>query len=139
MSFGYQRSFWEFTTRGFLVTEWQAAIAHYTPDKPEEKMKHIIRGLWTILFSSIWDKRNEIGHKPDNVVTKYERKQQCIHTLQEWKTNELPRLGHSQSFMIQYTQDEITQWTLSTMKHRIRLLRQASCSRFGVHRAWVWW
>ena len=50
---GYQVNYAEFLTRGFLVSAWQDAIAHYTSDKPEEKMKHVIRDLWTVLFSSL--------------------------------------------------------------------------------------
>ena len=115
----------DFIVRGYLVPEWLEAIAAYNGDKPELQMRHLFRGLWTILFAQIWETRNNIKHGNTSIVDKIER-EQLITELHEWKRNSGNRLSSGQQYLIDYNIHDLTQWTTTGLKSTVELLIQAA-------------
>ena len=115
----------EFTLRGYLTRDWISALASQGAEKPEPMVTHLYLGLWQILFQSIWDKRNEEAHGYDSIVTRIEH-DNMLAEIKEWKRTAASRLGTSQTYLIDYTLDDIQKWSTSTMKAMLRLLVKAA-------------
>ena len=94
-------------------------------DKPQEKIKHLFCGLWTILFSSVWEQRNSLLHSEENIVARYE-KEQLIQDLHEWKRCGAARVGASQVYLIHYDCDQLHEWTLTSLRNMSELLLHAA-------------
>jgi hypothetical protein len=115
----------EFLLRGYLTKEWLQAIMHFDRNKPEQRLTHLYKGLWKILFASMWEQRNTSLHGPNNLSDKYER-ERLQDELREWKRISNTRLGHRQQYLTDYPPDEIETWKTATMRETIALLIKAS-------------
>ena len=56
---------------------------------------------------------------------KYER-EKLTTELREWKRVAGSRLGYQQMYLVDYSNDDITQWKTATMKETIHLLVKAA-------------
>jgi hypothetical protein len=115
----------EFTLRGYLTADWITALQSQGINKVESKLNHMYLGLWRLLFRPVWDKRNELSHGCNSIVTRLER-DQYITELKQWRRESASRLGVNQQYLIDYTDHEISEWTNSAMEATIRLLIRAA-------------
>ena len=116
---------WELTLRGYLSREWFRAIQKLSPSRCDQKMAHLIRGLWICIFEPLWEARNNNVHSTDNIVAKLE-KEQLIDELHEWKRTGGTRLGYRQTYLLNYTHSELDTWTLRTIRNLVSLLAKAA-------------
>ena len=72
----------------------------------------------------IWQQRNNILHKKDNIVTTLEHKQ-LDSELNDWKVLSNERLHHSQSHLVSYTKSDFKRWTLQHKKNTLHILQEA--------------
>ena len=115
----------EMMLRGYLVSEWLAALREAGADKPDQCMTHLHLGLWKILYPSIWEQRNTLLHGDESFTTKLERKN-LTRELIEWKRVAGSKLGASQIYLIDYNIKTIAGWTLSTMQTTIDIIHKAA-------------
>jgi len=115
----------DFILRGYLTQDWISALLLYTRDKPDQKLKHIYLGIWTILFEAIWETRNTIKHGGNTIVHAHER-EALLSDISEWRRNRYNCLSNGQQYLLDYPHEETQQWTNSSLKHLLELLQQAS-------------
>ena len=120
-----QRLGGEFLLRGYLSKDWVTAMAHHADDKPDQRMSHLLVGLWKHIFEAAWGKRNELSNSTSSITAKYEC-QQLTSELHEWKRSGGALLGHRQIYLIDYTHEEISQWTLPTLQMTIKMITKAA-------------
>lgn len=114
----------ELMTRGFLATGWIKAIRYYTHDKTDQKVKAILLGLWHNILEPIWEVRNNILHKTNNIVTTNEHNQ-LDSELMDWKNLAHVRLHHTQSHLVTYSRSDFTYWTLQHKRNTLHILQLA--------------
>ena len=110
---------------GFPTGDWLTALQSQGVKRAEQKLSQLYLGLWRVLFQSIWDKRNDIAHGNDSIVTRVER-EQYMKELQQWQMLSASRLGVNQQYLIDYTDHDLSQWTNSAMKLTLQLLVRAA-------------
>ena len=115
----------DFIIRGYLTKDWIPAIMAYQKDKPEQCIRHLIIGIWTILFEAIWETRNNIKHGDDGIVNRMDR-QLLLDDLEEWIRNAGNRLGASQQYLIDFPYTDIYTWPNSTLRNLLDILGTAS-------------
>jgi hypothetical protein len=115
---------YELLTRGFLSTAWITALQHFTKDKVEQKAKIIILGLWHQLMGPVWESRNNILHKTDNIVTRTAHKQLDME-LNDWKTLSNERLHHTQQHLTNYRTSDFERWNIQHKKNTLHILHTA--------------
>ena len=101
----------ELFTRRYLTSEWISAAKHYHKQQPKAKLKHILHGLWFHILEPIWETRNTILHKSDNIVTQ-QAHNQANSELSDWKILSHERLHHTQLHLINYSKADFKYWTL---------------------------
>ena len=112
-------------TRGcFLANGWMDVIRHYTHDKTEQKMKAILLGLWHNILEPIWEVRNNILHKTNNIVITNEYNQ-LDSELTDWKNLAHVRLHHKQSHLVSHSRSDFTYWTLQHKRNTLQILQLA--------------
>jgi hypothetical protein len=114
----------ELLTRGFLSNQWLAAIISITQDKPEQKLKSILLGLWLHVMEPMWEARNSILHKDTSIVHTNAHKQ-LDSELQDWKTLSLQRLHHTQQHLTSYSTADFRRWTLQHKQNTLHILQLA--------------
>ena len=117
----------DFILRGYLVKDWIPALLLYTKDKPDQKLKHIFHGIWTILFEAVWETRNTIKHGGNTIVHISERNA-LLTDIAEWRHNRGNRLSTTQQYLLDFPPSEIQTWTNVAMKNLLSLLEQASAN-----------
>ena len=114
----------ELFTRGYLSNEWLTASKHYHKQHPKTKLKHILHGLWFHILEPIWETRNTILHKNDNIVIQHAHKQANSELL-DWKTLTHERLHHTQQHLTNYTKTDFKYWTLQHKLNTLHILQTA--------------
>ena len=114
----------ELMTRGFLAKSWIPAIRHYTKDKTIVKIKAILLGLWHNILEPVWECRNNISHKGDNIVTIHAHKQ-LDQELMDWKHLAHERLNYTQIHLVSYSRSDFHHWTLQHKKNTLHILQLA--------------
>ena len=99
----------DFTLLGYLSEEWYSALMTINSDKAQQHLRHLHLGIWQILFIAIWEQRNIFLHGKDSISMKYELEKLTME-LHEWKQVAGTPLGYQQTYLINYSNDEITQW-----------------------------
>ena len=82
-------------------------------DKAEQYLRHLHLGIWRILFTAVWEQRNIFLHGKDSISMKYER-EKLTTELRKWKWVAGSRLGYQQMYLVDYINDDITQWKTAT-------------------------
>jgi len=90
-------------------------------DKAEQYLRHLHLGIWRIPFTAVWEQRNIFLHGKDSISMKY-----VATELREWKQAAGSRLGYQQMYLVDYSNDDITQWKTGTIKETIHLLVKAA-------------
>lgn len=114
----------ELFTRGFLSTQWLQTMIQNKHRHPKTKIKLIIQGLWHHIMEPIWEQRNNILHKSDNIVTQTAH-MQADSELQDWKTLASERLHSSQQHLTSYCKADFKYWTLQHKHNTLHILQTA--------------
>ena len=80
----------EFLPRGYLATGWHDSLIQ--DNNPNEMVKHLLLGLWRILFAQVRELRNTHNNRTESIVDVYEQNQ-LLAELREWKRIGPERLG----------------------------------------------
>lgn len=64
-------------------------------------------------------------HGKDSIVTQIECTQ-LIDEIMEWKQNAEMRLGVGQAYLANYTKEELSQWTMTSLRNDVWLLGTAA-------------
>jgi hypothetical protein len=115
---------YELLTRGFLTKQWLVAILFFTQDKPEQKLKSILHGLWLHVMEPMWEARNIILHK-DNRIVHTNAHKQLDSELKDWKILSLQRLHHTQQNLTSYSTADFKRWTLQHKQNTLYILQLA--------------
>jgi hypothetical protein len=115
---------YELLTRGFLTKQWLTAIMHFTQDKPEQKLKSILQGLWLHVMEPMWEARNNILHKDTSIVHTNAHKQ-LDSELKDWKILSQQRLHHTQQNLTSYSTSDFKRWTLQHKQNTLYILQLA--------------
>jgi len=94
-------------------------------DKAEQHLHNLHLDIWRILSTAIWEQRNIFLHGKDIISMKYER-EKLTTELREWRQVAALRLGYQQMYLVDYSNDKITQWKTTSMKETIHLLVKAA-------------
>jgi hypothetical protein len=121
----------ELLTRGFLSKQWLAAILYFTQDKPDQKMKSILQGLWLHIMEPMWEARNEILHKDTSIVHTNAHKQ-LDSELQDWQTLSRQRLHYTQQHLVSYSTADFKRWTIQHKQNTLYILQLAhrNCKQY---------
>ena len=114
----------DLTLRGYQSREWMSAIHHYNSDKPDRIARHVLLGLWTLLFQPTWAQHNIIKHGPTSIVAQTQRDAFLLN-IHEWKRNAGTRLGAAQIYLADYDDETIQTWSNQQLRRMLDILSRA--------------
>ena len=113
--------------RGISSTKWRAAIATFTKERIGSKTSHLVKVMWKQLFLPIWTQRNTILHS-ETSISKMREKEMLEKTLWMFKQNFREMVHYMQYHLVEYTDEQIEQWSIATKREMVSILMAARLS-----------
>ena len=115
----------DFILKGFITNQWLKVLMKHDRSSAERLMVHLFLSLWKILFTQIWDARNNELHGKKSIVETYERSI-LRKELVEWRHNAAAKIGAHQAYLAEYNLDDVDKWPTTAMKNVAETLAYAA-------------
>ena len=108
--------------RGFLSATWYDLMHDFGVPYPERKLSGILKLLWFEFTQILWQNRNEILHKQQNMTQQMDN-ESMVSKLTRYLADPLV-LAPRDQFMLHYTEDDIQRMTCYKRKRLVENLER---------------
>ena len=110
-----------------MSKKWREAIAMFTKERIGSKASQLVKVMWKQLFLPLWTQRNTILHS-ENSISNVREKEMLEKTLQMFKQNFRELVHYTKYHLVEYTDEQIEQWSVATKREMVSILMAARLS-----------